>query len=79
MAWTHGHVITMKKNYYCIVISKDDTLLLVPIGGCYTEDQALTRANLSMRSGQYKHIVWTLSEDWLTTFKHSVNNIQEPL
>ena len=63
----------MKKNYYCIVTSNDDTLLLVPIGGCYTEDQALTRANLSMRSGQYKHVIWTFAEDQLAAFKNSVN------
>ena len=66
----------MKKNYYCIVIGNDDTVLLVPIGGCYTEEQALTRANLSMRSGQYKHVIWTFAEDQLTTFKNSVNNLR---
>lgn len=63
----------MKKNYYCIVISNDDTLLLVPIGGCYTEEQALTRANLTIRYGQHKHIIWTFAEDQLATFKNSVN------
>jgi hypothetical protein len=64
----------MKKNYYCIVLD-GSKLLLKPIGGCYTENQALTRANTLMQAG-IGHIIWTFSEDQLEAFKQSVQEVK---
>ena len=64
----------MKTKYFALVIDLNDNISVKDLGECYTENQAITRANLCRNEGV--SILWTFDSSKLEALKLSINSLQ---
>ena len=66
----------MKETYYVIILEdKTQNLNIVSLGGCLSEDNALTEANKYSKKNK-ANIIWTCTENSLKSLKESLKKYE---